>query len=150
MSETVGELFVDNVPTEADWRSEPWNLDTEYAHKRFAGKSLDEAIELFRQNSLTHQEDVMFMPLLCFKFYVHAYIAYLRSRQSRDDADGASCFFGLVKIRREEIRKDKKLADVVAETLAHLAERQEYYDATRKIYGDFGKHAHAMLKVIGR
>lgn len=138
-----------NVPTECDWRSEPWDdIDIPQAYKHFAGKSFEEAIELFEQNSLTSQEDVMFMPRACFPFYARAYMAYLMSDDSRGDSDGASCFFGLAKVRAHDIRTDKALASSFEHCLNHLAQRQDFYNADVSIYGRFGNHArNAVLKL---
>ena len=83
---------MDRIPTEADWRSEPWCLDAEQAYRNLAGKSLEETIELFTDNSLIYQEDVMFMPAACFAFYASAYMEYLWSGAAKDDSDGANCF----------------------------------------------------------
>ncbi|MEI7929683.1 MAG: hypothetical protein WCH40_14125, partial [Verrucomicrobiales bacterium] len=71
-----------NIPTEIDWRSEPWDLDIPYAYKHFFGKDLQEAFDLFVDNSACYQEDIMFMPLVCFRYYVLAYTSYLLSEQS--------------------------------------------------------------------
>ena len=45
-----------NIPSEADWRSEPWNIDTPYAYKNFFGKTLAEGFNLFVENALRYQE----------------------------------------------------------------------------------------------
>ena len=139
--------MVDNIPTEADWRSEQWGIDTPYAYKNFGGKSFEEAVDLFKDNALAYQEDVMFMPLACFPFYAKAYMAYLMSDASEGDSDGASCFFGLIEIRAEEIILDGQFSSSVEDMLEHLAARQEWYDADKSIYGNFSERAQ---KVIGK
>jgi hypothetical protein len=136
------------IPTEAEWRSEPWDMDVSYAYKHFAGKSFEEAVDLFKDNALTYQEDVMFMPRACFPFYVRAYVAYLHSDASKDDADGASCFFGLAEFRTEEIRSDGSLVSEIVNTLRHLATRQEWYDADVDIYGSFAERAQRTEKKL--
>lgn len=82
--------FLRKIPNDADWRSEPWGIDVEDAYRCFFGKSMIEAIELFEENALARQEDVMFMPGPAFRFYVRAYCAYLLSEAARGDSDGAS------------------------------------------------------------
>jgi hypothetical protein len=128
------------IPTEADWRSEPWDLDIPYAYEHFAGKSRSEAVSLFKDNALYYQEDVMFMPTACFPFYAIAYSDYLLSEDSKGDCDGASCFFGLAEVRAAEIRSEG--------VLRHLAARQVWYDADPTIYGDFAKRAEKALSLI--
>ena len=44
----------------------------------------------------------MFMPLACFRYYIHAYLDYLLSDKSEGDSDGASCFFGLIEFREKQ------------------------------------------------
>jgi len=51
-----------NIPTEEDWRSEPWDLDIPHAYKHFLGKNIDESIALFEEDA--HQ--------LSRRHYVHA------------------------------------------------------------------------------
>ncbi len=135
----------DAIPTQADWESESWDLDTQQAHRQFGGKSFEEAIELFKENAIHYQEDVCFMPRACFPFYARAYMAYLLSDASKDDSDGANCFFGFVKIRAEEIVRTGSLYLAVADTLRHIATRQDWYDADQSIYGSFVEHADEAL-----
>jgi len=61
-----------DIPTEDDWRSEPWDLDVEYAYSNFHGKTMAEAIQLFEENALRHEEDVLFMPSRVFGYYLRA------------------------------------------------------------------------------
>lgn len=137
--------MVSRVPTEADWRSEPWDLDIPHAYKHFAGRTFEQAVGLFKEHALYYQEDVMFMPRACFPFYARAYMAYLMSVDSRGDADGASCFFGLAKCRAQDINKDEALVHAFIDCLEHLAQRQEFYDADVSIYGSFAERARQIL-----
>lgn len=139
-----------SIPTEADWRSEPWALDTEYAYGNFAGKSFEDAIQLFKQNAIHYQEDVMWMPRICFRFYAHAYIAYLMSDDSKEDSDGASCFFGLAEFRADDIRAGQDLTSSFEDCLAILAQRQDFYDADVDIYGSFEERAQSALSKLRR
>ena len=59
-----------SIPTEADWRSERWDLDVAHAYGHFFGKSIAEALDLFAEDALTYQEDILFMPFLCFRYYL--------------------------------------------------------------------------------
>lgn len=137
-----------NIPTEADWRSEPWDLDIPYAYKNFAGKSHEQAVALFQQNALCYQEDVMFMPRACFMFYVRAYIEYLLSAASQGDADGANCFFSLVESRANDIRGNAVVLSTVEQVLRHLATRQEWYDADSAFYPNFAERAEHSAKQL--
>jgi hypothetical protein len=128
-----------SIPTEADWRSEDWGVDVPKAYQHFFGKSHKEAVALFSENSLLYQEDIMFMPAACFRFYVHAYMDYLMSPESNGDSDGANCFFGVVEQRCKDIKAaGEAMTQSVAEVLAGLAANQERFDAPPDVYGDFG------------
>ena len=142
-------MIMMNMPSKSDWRSEPWGIDTPYAYKHFSGKTLDEAFNLFVEHALYYQEDIMFMPVLCFHYYIHAYIDYLLSDKSRGDSDGASGFFGLVECREDDIRtSDGKLQNRICEALKHIGARQEWYDADLDIYGDFKVRSEKVLSLV--
>ena len=140
---------MEGVPTESDWRSEPWELDTPYAYANFSEKSSQEAFDLFKFNALGFQEDLMSMPKACFFFYVGAYMAYLLSGDSEGDSDGANCFFGLIEIRFEEIRSRRGLLNAVKRVLSHLEKKQLWYDAEVEIYGSFVERARKARSELG-
>jgi len=138
------------IPSESDWVHHPDDLDAAWAKGNFLGKTRQEAIAMFAENALLYQEDVMFMPAACFDFYVHAYIDYLMSDQSKGDSDGASCFFGVVEMRKEDILCGlPTLRARVATLLRRLGERQTWYDAKPSIYGSFEQKSRACLRMIG-
>ena len=139
------------IPTEVDWRSEPWGIDTPYAYEHFFGKGRAEAFALFVENAMLYQEDVMFMPLACFKYYLHPYMDYLLSDESAGDSDGASCFFGIVEIRSRDIYVGgEDLRRRVTEVLGCLRNRQQWYNAEPKIYGEFSVMAEKAMTLIAR
>ncbi|WP_157499745.1 hypothetical protein [Lysobacter sp. Root983] len=61
-------------------------LDERVAHEHFFGKSLEEAIDLFRKTDHVYIEDLVWMGDIAFDFYVDAYIAYL-VESPRDTVD---------------------------------------------------------------
>ena len=137
------------IPSETDWRSEPWDLDIPYAYEHFCGKSVDESVPMFEENALCYQEDIMFMPVPCFRYYVLAYTKYLLSESSRDDSDGASCFFGIVEMRKDDILASSKLVKgEIIRTLQRLKDYQEWYDASEDIYGSFRQKTSECLELL--
>jgi hypothetical protein len=137
------------IPTEDDWHSEQRTLDSSHAYAYFRGKDLREAFKLFVHDALCYQEDIMFMPVRCFRFYVHAYMDYLLSEKSKGDSDGANCFFGIVTVRHADIiASGEELRDRVRHVLGYLATRQQWYDADRAAYGDFAKQAEDALRLL--
>lgn len=77
------------------------SLDERWAVGNFLGRTLEQAEELFRESAITHQEDLMFMGPVAFRFYVPAYAKYLRSAASSGDADAVNCFVSLIRHRWE-------------------------------------------------
>lgn len=134
------------VPTLEDWHSEPWDLDIPYAFKHFNGKTVEEAVRLFEENALCHQEDLMFMPSRVFGYYLRAYLAYLLSSASASDSDGASCFIGLIEHKLQWKPADiRPLWPEIRPVLERLAAHQPFFDADPEIYGSFQQRAEALF-----
>ena len=139
------------VPTEEDWRSEEWNIDTPYAYDDFQGKTLHKAAELLQSCSVSYSADFDVMPPPCFQFYMHAYINYLVSGKSAGDSDAASCFLRIVEFRCEAIRGSSELLIArVKQAIGRIREGQAWYDAPRDLYGDFSERAEAALASLER
>lgn len=90
-----------NIPTEDDWRSEAWSLDTEWAYKHFFGKTLEEAVRLFETNSFIYDEDLMYMPVRVVGYYLRAYFAYMASSGEVDEPIDAGGFVRLIRFEAE-------------------------------------------------
>jgi hypothetical protein len=139
----------DRIPTELDWRSEPWDLEIPHAYKHFFGKSKAEAERLFVDCALVYQEDLMWMPSVCLRYYIHAYIDYLLSNESKGDSDGASCFFGFVKSRHKDILTfGEHTQSRTKAVLERLATSQHWFEASVEIYGDFNDRADEALALL--
>ena len=138
-------------PNEDDWRSEPWCLDAKAAYERFNGATLAEALGMISEDALNREEDLMFMPAICFRFYLPAYLSYLISDAAKGDSDGASCVFGLLETRLSDLSVDPLLLRKAAETIEYVGKRQEWYDADESIYGSFARKANQLLaKLSGK
>lgn len=134
-----------SIPTEDDWRSEPWGIDTPWAYKNFHGKTSEEAIQLFEENAFLYQEDVWYMPKQVFGYYLRAFMAYLASTSAEGDA--ASCFISLIKYKAQhEPDTLVPLWSEIDSTLQKLADYQEYFEADWLIYGSFRTHIHAIVE----
>jgi len=137
------------IPSKDDWVFHPLDPDAAEAYQNFYGKTLTEAFALFEENALYYQEDIMFMPVNCFRYYVHSYIDYLLSDLSKGNSDGANCFFGIVEIRNEDIKSSsQELRDRIREVLQHLGARQNWFEALPEVYGDFRKRSEECLNMI--
>ena len=137
-----------DVPTEADWRSEPWGLETPSAYQNFFDKTLAEAIELLESDAILYAEDIDYMPLPCFLFYIHAYMDYLLSDKSQGDSVGASGFYGFISSRRKDLQSDEHLLEKTKLVLEHLKNHQDWYDADPDNFGDFAEKTRRGLKLL--
>ena len=139
------------IPNEKDWQAlgDANELDANHAYRMFNGKSHEQAVEMFNKMPFFYQEDVMWMPLPCFKFYVRAYIQYLLSDKSIDDPDSSNSFIGIVGFRLNEIRHlDEKLKNEIFSTVQFIADNQLRFDADEEIYGSFQLYADRIFRKL--
>lgn len=139
------------IPTEKDWQvlSDANELDTNHAYRMFNGKSHAQAVEMFNEAPFFYQEDVMWMPLPCFKFYVFAFIEYLQSDNSVDDPDSSNAFIGIVSFRLHEIRElDEEMKNKILETVQFIADNQTRFDADEDTYGSFRHYADRIFRKL--
>ncbi len=136
-----------NVPTEDDWRSEPWGLDTAWAYENFHGKTKEEAVQLFEENALFYQEHLLYMPNRVFGYYLKTYITYLMSDVAKGDSDGASCFISLISFKAKYKCDDiMGLWPEIEPVLKKLADQQNDFDADWVIYGSFRSRIHEIVQ----
>jgi hypothetical protein len=116
----------------------PFNdLDGQLAERCFLGKSLAEAEALFRENSIYYQEDLMFMGIVAFRFYVPALISYIRSEAATSDSDIINCFAGLLESRLEyDANELTPIASDLAAACSYVIENYDGFDVMPEIYGD--------------
>lgn len=83
-------------------------LDERWAVGNFLGKTLEQAEELFRESAMTYQEDLQHMGPVAFRFYVPAFVTYLRSAASSGDSYAVNAFASLVRNRWESEPEELK------------------------------------------
>ncbi|WP_435006786.1 hypothetical protein P12x_004263 [Tundrisphaera lichenicola] len=133
------------IPTEADWQFHPDDLDAACAYKNFHGKSFDEAVRMFGDNTLSHQEDLMYMPAGVFGFYLKAYIAYFLSNPTEVGPDAPSGFVSLIRFKAEhDSEMIRPLWSEIEPVLEYLAGHQDEFDANWEVYGCFRSEIHEM------
>lgn len=122
------------------------DLDISHAYQMFHGKTHEQAVAMFEEASEIYGEDLMWMPLRCFKFYVRAYLEYLNSSVSIGDPFGADSFLSLVAFRSHEILSlENDLRTQVLATVKFLGDHQERFDAETEIHGSFADRAAKLL-----
>jgi hypothetical protein len=113
------------------------SLDERTACEHFLGKSLAEAEALFCEASLTYQEDLMFMGVSAFRFYVQAAINYIRSEAAAGDSDIISCFASILEQRLEyEAQELQLIAGQLSSICRYIIEHYDRFDLMPDIYGD--------------
>ena len=113
------------------------SLDERCACEHFLGKSLDEAEALFRESWLFYQEDLMFMGIGAFRFYVQAAIRYIQSESVTGDSSIVSCFAMILEFRLEhESAELVPIADQLASICGYILERHERFDFTPETLDD--------------
>ena len=116
------------------------SLDEVTARDHFLNKTLEQAEELFRENSAYYQEDLMWMGPRAFAFYLQAAIHYVKSDRSMGDAQMINCLYEIVLFRSQQ--QEFVLAlDAVKEMVAYVIEHYAKFDVDGYIYGDLlGKY----------
>jgi hypothetical protein len=155
-----------DIPTEKDWldwpedAQRPYELDEAYAREQFAGKSFEEALEMFRSREvLMCSEDVSYMPPVPFRYYmlvfkVHVLELGKREIEERDLLDApwsaAGSFLNLVEAKlQSEINFTAPIVDDLLPAVEFIAMNQERYFADRDIYGDFRDQLTRIKKLWG-
>jgi hypothetical protein len=128
------------VPTETDWGNYRDDLDQNYAHDQFAGKTNDEMQPHFFRNVIERTDELRWMPEVPFRYYMLGFRDFVAAGKFDDlwDSDVASCFLSLVE---EKLTKQPAyilpIMNDLLSTVRHVAEHQSEFNADPKIYGDF-------------
>jgi hypothetical protein len=125
------------LPTATEINPIPEDLDGQHAVRNFLGKTLDEAEALFRESSITYQEDLMFMGAPAFRFYVQAAINYIQSEAATGDPDIINCFQDILRHRLEfEPKELAAVAPQLASVCRYILEHYDRFDLRPDIYGN--------------
>lgn len=134
------ELRALGIPTEADWGDYSADLDQNWAHQHYYGKTNEEMREHFSNNPIEGASDLRFMPETPFRYYMLGYRDYVMSGEFDvcDGASAADCFLTLV---RDKLEKEPRyIVPIMSELLPaieHVATHQEQFDADEHIFGSF-------------
>jgi hypothetical protein len=129
-----------SIPTEADWGDYRSDLDQEWAHGKFAGKSNDEMQQYFREMPIEAASDLRFMPEIPFRYYILGFRDCIMSGgfEPCNNSDAASCFLHLVTEKLEtQPRCILPTMPELIPAVEHIAHNQATFDADESIYGNF-------------
>ncbi len=111
------------------------SLDEQNACSHFYNKTLEQAEVMFRKNSLYYQEDLMWMGVRAFSFYLQAVNSFLQSTYSTGEDHFIDALHGTIKFRMKE--KEFYLAiDDVKILIAYVIDNYEKFEVEQGIYGD--------------
>ncbi|MES2070107.1 MAG: hypothetical protein V4488_07155 [Pseudomonadota bacterium] len=131
------------IPSEQDWGDYESDLDQEYAHRIFFGKNLEETIPAFERNVIERADELHFMPLKPFRYYMLGFRDYVMSeRVLKSDMvpDAASCFLGLVILKLCDAADFiNPIMGELMPAIEYVAANQSRFDADIDIYGDFAE-----------
>jgi len=128
------------IPNEDDWGNYKDDLEQEWAYKVFGGKSNDEVQKEFVQNVIERTDELRFMPVIPFRYYMLGFMKFVMSGNFEicGSSDAASCFLDLVKEKLIEYPEHiLPIMDELYPAVEYVAKNQQKYDADLEIYGDF-------------
>jgi hypothetical protein len=138
--ETKGEAML--VPTEAEWGDYQADLDQNYAHKLFAGRTNQEMLPHFRRNAIERTDELRWMPEAPFRYYMLGFRDFVMAGELEHlgASDAASCFLNLVLDKLE--KQPAYIQPIMRELLPavrHVAANQAAFEASEGIYGKFAE-----------
>ena len=124
------------------------SLDEICAAEHFLNKTIEEAELLFRKNSIYYQEDLMWMGIKAFDYYMQSAIKYIKSDYSIEDSDFISCMHSTIEFRKDY--NDIAIAKNISITfIDNVIDNYNKFEVDEKIYGNLlEKYKALKLKLI--
>ena len=140
-----------NLPTAGDINIYN-SLDEQWAVKRFLGKTLKEAEALFKQNSSSACEDLLWMGPKAFCFYVQAAISYIQSADAEGDKSMACSFQHPVEHHWEYDREAvASVLPAICDALQYVIDNWAKFDDDEwgiGVYRNVPKHCRQLLQKL--
>jgi hypothetical protein len=128
------------VPNEYDWGNFKADLELEYAHKIFFGKSNQNVQADFYRSVIERTSELEVMPRPVFQYYMLGFKDFMEAAhfQEYSDSDAASCFLNLVERKLSKKADDiMPIIDELLPTIEFVARNQDKFNAYKDIFGDF-------------
>jgi hypothetical protein len=123
------------VPSERDINVAD-SLDEITAVKHFLNKTVEEAEELFRENSFAYQEDLMWMGPRAFHYYLQAAINYVKSEHAAGDDQIIDCLHMILRFRSEVEGLRSLATDAVLDLIDHVIGHYGKFNVDPGVFGD--------------
>lgn len=130
-------MKIKKIPTDTDWRSEPFGIESNDVYNHYQGKNISEATLLFEKNFSYYSEDLLYMPKICFKYYIYSFMEFLKIESSRSEVMSPHVFFSIIESRFIDICDDDELLDTVLKTLRYLVEEKHSFGEFVDWKGDY-------------
>lgn len=130
------------VPTEAEWGEYRDDLDQNYAHDVFSGRTNQEMLPHLRQNLIERTDELRWMPEVPLQYYVLGLRDFVMAGEFDDleVSDAANYFLNLV---LEKLEKQLQfILPVMPQLLSaarHVGANEASYDASESVYGSFAE-----------
>jgi len=128
------------IPTEEDWEEYAKDLDANYAHGIYFGKSNSEMLPAYKNRVLSRSEDIYWMPKKPFQYYILGFRDFVLARNFGylESSDAASSFLLLVLNKLEKQPEFiMPIYPALSAAVKFVAENQSLYEANEAIYGNF-------------
>lgn len=130
------------------------SLDERCAVEHFYGKGLKQAEELFREDFLYYQEDLMWMGPRAFCYYVNAAIGYLLDGESATEELEIACFCSIVEFQLDSHGEEiapvhGQLSTVIQEIIKRLVRKASDTAANQVDRSDLIHRCETLLPQLG-
>ena len=114
------------------------DLDGRVACEHFLGRSLHEAVALFREQPSYYESDLMWMGPVAFRYYVHAAIQFIRGLDAGHvQGEFITGFAGTVRHRLQyEAHELAPVATELAGICGYIVEHWPRFGVDPEFYGD--------------
>lgn len=140
------------IPGAEEWVGYQDDITARNAHAFWFGKSLEDLQPCFKGGqSIQRGQELLYMPLAAFQFYILAFAQYVMSDAATGDADAASSFLEFLTAReKRDPGSVARIYDRLQPTIEFVAESQTRFSAGHDVYGDFRDRAAALAALCGK
>ncbi|EGM76987.1 hypothetical protein Rhein_2927 [Rheinheimera sp. A13L] len=141
--------MTDKIPGLQDWLGYKDDIDSRFAFEIFFDKTRAELQPLFKRNVIERTDELRFMPVRAFQYYIFALRDYIVDEHySSGDSDCAvDCYFSLVQ-EKLDVAPDAILPvmELLLPSLHFIASNVAAYKINEDIYGSISQRLQTLLQ----
>jgi hypothetical protein len=141
--------MTDKIPCLQDWQGYKDDIDARYAFEIFFGKTLAELQPLFKRNVIERTDELRFMPVKAFQYYIFALRDYIVDEHyNSDDSDCAvDCYFSLVQEKLDAAPEAiLPVMELLLPSLHFISGNVAAYQIDEDIYGSIPQRMQTLLQ----